>query len=218
MNENNINVQNEEAKPPIYSSKFLMSKELFYDFSLVSYNRMKKMFLIFFGLVAYVIGINLMLGNYDMLFIFGPFTLFTMILIYFMMIKTTKIGYERMVISEGKEPTWNYEFFEDKVVSHRDEFKREFFYDQITKFFETKHFILLHLKYNLHIVIDKNNLNTGVDEIKSFLMNRCTLVKDKKFINCTNDKKWSLALLLTLIVVSVVGMVAALLLKTHSTI
>ena len=112
-----------------------------------------------------------------------------MILIYFRTRKSINIGYERMVISEGKEMTLNYELFEDKIVSHVDELKREYFYHQITKFFETKNFILLHLQHNLHITIEKNNLNASVDEVKAFLMNKCTPVKKKKFINCANDKK-----------------------------
>ena len=85
MNENNVNVKNEEIKSPIYSSKFLMNKDLYYDFCSVSYNRTKKMFLIFFCLVTYLIGINLLIGNYDIVFGFGPFISFLMILIYLIM-------------------------------------------------------------------------------------------------------------------------------------
>ena len=220
MNENNANInienENEEVKNAIYSSKFLMNKDLYYDFCSVSYNRTKKVFLIFFCLVAYLIGINLLVGNYDIVVGFGPFISFLMILIYFRTKKTIKIGYERVVISAGKESTLHYEIFEDKIVSHIDELKREYFYHQITKFFETKNFILLHLQYNLHITIEKSSLNASVDEVKSFLMNKCTLVKKKKFINCSNDKKWSLVFLISLIVVSLIGTVVALLLKINS--
>ncbi|MBQ8741655.1 MAG: hypothetical protein IJY79_08935 [Clostridia bacterium] len=220
MNENNANInienENEEVKNAIYSSKFLMNKDLYYDFCSVSYNRTKKVFLIFFCLVAYLIGINLLVGNYDIVVGFGPFISFLMILIYFRTKKTIKIGYERVVISAGKESTLHYELFEDKIVSHIDELKREYFYHQITKFFETKNFILLHLQYNLHITIEKSSLNASVDEVKSFLMNKCTLVKKKKFINCSNDKKWSLVFLISLIVVSLIGTVVALLLKINS--
>ena len=192
MNENdaNINVENEEVKSPIYCSRFLMNKELFYDFCSVSYNRTKKVFLTFFCLVTYLIGINLLLGNYDIVVGFGPFISFLMILFYFRTRKSIKIGYERMVISEGKEMTLNYELFEDKVISHNDELKREYFYHQITKFFETKNFILLHLQHNLHVTIEKNNLNASVDEVKAFLMKKCTRVKKKKFIDCSNDPKY----------------------------
>ncbi len=218
MNENNVNVnvENEEVKSPFYSSKFLMGKDLYYDFCSVSYSRTKKMFLTFLCLVAYLIGINLLIGNYDIVLWFGPFISFSMILIYFRTKKTIKIGYERMVISEGKEITLNYELFEDKIISHNDELKREYFYHQITKFFETKNFILLHLQHNLHITIEKTNLNASVDDVKTFLMNKCSLVKKKKFINCANDKKWSLVFLIALIVVSVVGTVVGLVLKINS--
>ena len=218
MNENNvnINVENEEVKSPIYSSKFLMNKDLYYDFYSVSYNRTKKVFLIFLCLVAYLIGINLLIGNYDIVLWFGPFMSFLMILIYFRTKKAIKIGYERMIISAGKEITLNYELFEEKIISHDDELKREYFYHQITKFFETKNFILLHLQHNLCVTIEKNNLTASVDEVKAFLINKCTLVKKKKFINCVNDKKWSLVFLIALIVVSIVGMIVGLVLKLNN--
>ena len=218
MDENNVNVnvENEEVKKPIYSSRFLMNKDLYYDFCSVSYNRTKKVFLTFLCLVACLIGINLLIGNYDIVLGFGPFISFLMILIYFRTKKAIKIGYERNLISAGKESTLNYELFEDKIVSYVDELKREYFYHQITKFFETKDFILLHLQHNLHITIEKNNLSASVDDVKAFLTNKCTLVKKKKFINCANDKKWSLVFLIALIVVSVIGTVIGLVLKINS--
>ena len=218
MDENNVNVdvENEEVKRPIYSSKFLMNKELFYDFCSVSYNRTKKIFLIFFCLVAYLIGINLLIGNYDIVIVVGPSMSFLMALLYFRTEKSIKINYERNLISAGKESTLNYELFDDKIILHVDELKREYFYHQITKFFETKNFILLHLQHNLHITIEKNNLNASVDEVKIFLMNKCTLVKKKKFINCANDKKWSLVFLIALIVISIIGIVVGFVLKINS--
>ena len=218
MDENNVNVdvENEEVKRPIYSSKFLMNKELFYDFCSVSYNRTKKIFLIFFCLVAYLIGINLLIGNYDIVIVVGPSMSFLMVLLYFRTEKSIKINYERNLISAGKESTLNYELFDDKIILHVDELKREYFYHQITKFFETKNFILLHLQHNLYVTIEKNNLTASVDEVKAFLINKCTLVKKKKFINCANDKKWSLVFLIALIVVSIVGMIVGLVLKLNN--
>ena len=69
---------------------------------------------------------------------------------------------------------------------------------------------------NEDVTIEKNNLNLSVDEVKDFLMNKCTFVKKKKFINCTNDKKLSLVFLIALIVVSVIGTVVGLVLKINS--
>ena len=135
MDENNVNVnvENEKVEKPIYSSRFLMNKDLYYDFCSVSYNRTKKVFLTFLCLVAYLIGINLLIGNYDIVVGFGPFISFLMILIYFRTKKAIKIGYERNLISAGKESTLNYELFEDKIVSYVDELRREYFYHQIKR-------------------------------------------------------------------------------------
>lgn len=216
MNENNTNTnienENEEVKKAIYSSKFLMNKELFYDFCSVSYNKLKKFFLFFLLFTATEIIVNIILKDYMTNFV-TLFISFLLLLTYFITKRSIKINYERNLISAGKESSLHYELFEDKIVSHVDELKREYFYHQITKFFETKNFILLHLQYNLHITIEKSNLNASVDEVKSFLIEKCPHVKKKKFINCSNDEKWSLVFLIALIVVSVVGTVIGLILS-----
>lgn len=207
MNES-FNVENaSEEKNALYSTKFLMSKELFYDFYSVNYNRIKKFFLVLFCFFVYLIGSNLLFGDQYFAYDFGSVLSLFMILICFRQSHSTKISYERNLLSEGKESTATYELFEDKIVSHVDELKREYFYHQITKFYETKSFILLHLKHNLYITIEKSNLNADVDEVKSFLIDKCTGVKKKKFINCVNDKKWTFAFLIAVIVITVIGTV-----------
>ncbi len=220
MDENNVNInvenESEEVKSAIYSSKVLMNKELFYDFSSINYSNTKIIFLVFFCLVAYLVCINLLVGNYDTVIGSGPFISLIMILIYFRIRRAIKISYERNLISAGKESSVIYELFEDKIVCHVEELKREYSYNQITKFFETNNFILLHLQHNLHITIEKNSLNASVDEVKSFLISKCTLVKKKKFINCSNDPKWSLVFLIALIVVCVIGMIVGLVLKLNN--
>ena len=176
---------------------------------------MKKVFLAFLCFTVFEIVANILVGNYGIIAL-CLLIAFMMFLLYFRTNRAIKINYERNLISAGKEITLHYELFEDKIVSHVDELKREYFYHQITKFYETKNFILLHLKYNLHITIEKNNLNANIDEVKSFLMDKCTFVKKKKFINCSDDKKWALAFLIALIVASVAGTVIGLVLKFNS--
>jgi len=219
MNEKNINSNietgNGEEKIAIYTSKMLMSRDLFYDFSSVIYRRTKNLYLIFLCLVACLVVVNILDGNYDSVKI-SILISFLMGLTYFRANKAIKINYERSLISAGKENVLNYELFEDKIVSHVDELKREYFYHQITKFFETKNFILLHLQHNLYITINKNSLNANVDEVKAFLIGKCTRVKKKKFIDCSNDKKWSLIFLIAIIVLSVVGSVIATVLKLNA--
>ena len=129
MNKNNVNVniENEEVKIPIYNSRFLMSKELFYDFCSVNYNKTKKIFLIFFCLVAHQIVLFFIDGNYDMIIGFGSIMSFMMLLIYLRTKRAIKIGYKQHLITAGKENTLNYELFEYKIVSNINGCKKEYF-------------------------------------------------------------------------------------------
>lgn len=220
MNENNINfnVENEteEVKNPIYSSKFLMNKDLYYDFCCINYNKCKKIFLLFLCFVVCEIGLYLFCGSYDMVIGVCAFVIFFNTLIYFSIKKATKIGYERIVISQGEDTPMQHKLFEDKIVSNNDGLTREYSYNQITKFFETKKFLLLHLQHNLHLSIEKNNLNANVDEVKAFLINKCTRVKKKKFIKCSNNKKWATVFYLSLIIICVIGIIVGVELKSNS--
>lgn len=223
MNENirkhAMDVSVKEGQNPIYSSRFLMDKALFYDFCSVSYNRTKKVFLVylflFLFLAAFVTGINLSTGNYGFIFWCGLFISFLMVLIYFKINRNIKIEYERGVLINGGDNTIHYELFEDKIVSKREGLKREYFYYQVTGLFETNNFILLHLKHNLHVTINKDNLDANVDEVKSFLLKKCVAVDKKKFIDCCHDKQWSVVLLVLLCVVCVIASIAALVLSQN---
>ena len=221
MNDNNISVdielQNEELENPIYSSTFLMDKELYYDFCSINYNRTKKLFLTFLCLVFWFTTISILDGGYDVVLSFSLFIPIILVALYFRANKLTKISYERTVISTGKEEnTINCEIFEDEIVSHIDETQKKFFYHQVTNLYETKNFILLHLKHNLFITINKKDLNGEVDALKSFLVEKCVNVKNKKFINCANVKKQSLIFLIALITVSIIGILIAFVLKFKS--
>ena len=163
MNENDIkvNLENQE-KSAVYTSKFVMDRSLFFDFSSVVYNKTKKIFLSFLCLSIYTIGINLLAENYDIIIGFGPFISFLMALIYFRTKNGIKISYERNLISAGKDSTLKYELFEDRIVSSVDELKREYFYNQITKFYETKSFLradTLGFSGNQQIIVTQRGAN-----------------------------------------------------------
>jgi len=213
MNENSINTnienENQEVKHAIYSSKLLMNRDLFCDFGSISYNKTKKLFLFSLLLVIYLTIVIIFSGSLFG-FVFYFFTLLIMFLMYFNTKKSIKIGYERTLISAGKELLQNYELFEDKIVVYVDGVEKEYFYHQITKFFETKSLLLLHLQHNLYITVEKSSLNASVDEVKAFLIEKCTFVKNKKFVDCSNDQKLSLVLLIALTAVSVIGIIISL--------
>lgn len=200
-------------KSPVYSSNHIMSKEMVYDFCSVDFNRTKKVFILNLFLVLALFVLN-HINRYDnIIFCFGAMVLsIFMVCTYFNVKRSIKIGYERTLLKEGKEVTVSYELFDDRIVLRKEEIVKEISYEQVTKFFETKKFIMLHLQHNVHITIEKNSLNANVDELKAFAAEKCTNVKNKKFINCANDKKWSIALLVAIIVVTVAGTAAHILL------
>ena len=142
MNENNINPISEpveEAKAPVYVSEFLMSRDLFYEFGGASFYRTKKLVLFFLLLIVIEVVLNITIGE-PMLAVVSLWVAFWLTLRCFGMKRSMKFNYERMVISEGKERIFRYELYEDRVVSDNDGARREYFYHQITKFYETKHF------------------------------------------------------------------------------
>lgn len=197
---------------PIFSSQFLSTKELHNDFNMVNYRKLRRDYLFFLCFTTFEIIILILTGNYDLVG-FGLFISFLMTVLYFRTQKRIAVNYERELISVGKDRALSYELFDDKIVASVEGRERDFFYDQITKLCETKHFLLLHLKHQLFITIEKSGLNGSPDEVKAFLLTKCTQVKKKKFIDCSNDKKWSLIFLIALIVVSVIGCIVGYTLK-----
>lgn len=206
------NVKNENN--PIYSSEHLMSKEMIKDFCSVDFRRTKITFIIFFFVILIYVALNIVFN------IFGWLIWLTAIMVavinamaYFRLKRAIKASYEKALISEGKEVLLKFGLFDDKIVLHREDAKREYFYHQVTKLFETKSFIMLHLQHNLHITIEKSSLNADVEEVKAFVINKCNNVKKKKFVNCVNDEKWSIVFMIALFVVAIAGAISYFLMK-----
>ena len=209
MSDNNMN----DIKP-VYSSQHTMSKEMIKDFCSVDFRRTKITFIIFFFVILIYFALNIIFN------VFGWLIWLTAIMVavinaiaYFRLKRAIKASYEKALISEGKEVLLKFDLFEDKIVLHREEAKREYFYHQVTKLFETKSFIMLHLQHNLHITIEKSSLNADVDEVKAFVIDKCNNVKKKKFVNCVNDEKWSIVFMIALFVVAIAGAVSYFLMK-----
>jgi len=212
MNENNMNpeIQNETNKA-VYASDFVMTKEIFYNLSCVSYNKFKKCLLLSLCLLVYIVLVNILSRDYHIVPI-GIFISAFMFFMFFIIKNSAKVGYERTVLTVGKDPTTGEELFEDKIVSKTNDRTREYSYQQITGLFETKDFLLLHLKHQVYITINKYALNADVDEVKSFLIGKCTRVKKKKFINCSNDKMISLILCIAIMFIAIIATVTSIVL------
>lgn len=204
---------NREEHTAVYSTKFVLSKELYCDFGSVGYNRTKVIFGVFLLLMTWINLIYSLSGDYDVILWYGPAISFIMCLTYFKTKQAIKVGYERMVLTRGKEADMHHALYEDKIVAYGDGSARDIFYEQVTKLYETKHFLLLYLKHNVYVTVEKSGLNGSIEAVKAFLMKKCTRVKKKKFIDCTGDEKWSLIFLAALIVVAAIGAAAGLVLS-----
>ncbi len=210
MDENNTNQSaeniTETTREPIYRCDISMDRAFFGDLCFLSYQKFRKRFLLLLCFSIFEVIANIWIKN-------GFFAIISMVLSLMMLMicivleKGSKLSYERTLLSLGKEAVLHTELFEDTIVSNAEEGKREYSYDQITNFFETPTLLLLHLKHQLYIAIGKNTLNTSADEVKSFLTEKCRLVKKKTFMDCSHDRKWSFLFLGASLVCSFLGMI-----------
>ena len=149
MDQNNVNLGAEtnaqEIQKPLYTSRVLMDKDTYYDFASVSYNRTKKMFLVFLILLLPMTVLNIFVENYDLVAALGFIISLCMALIYFKIRKSVKVGFERNVITAGENNISSYELFEDKITSEIDGYKKEFLY-MLFKLYDGEKSIYVHWK------------------------------------------------------------------------
>ncbi len=216
MDENSVintpeNLQEQDEKV-IYSSNVTMTREAYSELSSLNYNRMKVMF----GAalcVAVSAGVANFIGGDDGLLVCMLLMSVMSLVLYIVSGRNAKTSYERGILNAGKEASVQHELLEDKIISIGEGGKREWLYTQVTGLFESKNLLLLHLKLNLYIMIDKSTLNADAEEVKAFLIERCRFAKKKKFTNCANDKRTALILLVILIALSVILTAAAMVIK-----
>lgn len=110
---------------------------------------------------------------------------------------TIKIGKDKIVSTSKKGDISSYEF------------------DQIIGLIETKNLLILKLKYNMGIMIDKNNIEGGSkEELVEYIFSVCNNIKRKKVIK---SKKWSLVrnIISVLILIVFILSIILLILKNH---
>lgn len=77
-------------------------------------------------------------------------------------------------------------------------------FDQIVGITESENLIILKLKYNKGITIDKNNITGGTkEELIEYLLNKCN-------IKIKNAKTWSLIRTIIIVVTTIIGIIAIL--------
>lgn len=107
-------------------------------------------------------------------------------------------NYQRMVLTYGKENIAYTTQLGEKIIMRSEiDSTREFDYSEIKHIKQTRHFYMLHVGQNLHIIVGKDVASSvhGLEFIP-FLMERCTNLKKKKIIDYTHAKSISLGYLI----------------------
>lgn len=206
--------ENQEVKNAVYHSSIRMTRDFYNELFCVTEHRQKKVSIVFLCVTVCEAATGIGTARIDCAAI-GLFAAFALILFHFMNKKVKIRNYERNLISMGKEPTAFEKLCDDAIVTVSEGLEREHSYQQITKFLETKNLLLLHLQLNLYIILDKNTLNAGVEEVKAFLVEKCPLVKKKEFVDCSDAPRWNFGLMIATTVVSVIGFILACVAKAN---
>lgn len=125
--------------------------------------------------------------------------------------KGKNIQYNRMLLANKNKPphiitTINKDGIRATNVDTNN--KDEYDFDQIISLAETSNLLILKFKYNLGIVINKNNLEGGnIEELTQLLLDNCPNIKKKKVHNGKSSKKLEITYIILLIAIVIISSV-----------
>ena len=193
MNENAPEISGaeapEETKKPIYTCEYTMDMNFFAEFAAVSYVKIKNFIIIFTAFDILFCLLNIFDGDYNLAAGYSAFLTFLMFILYFSIKKGIQLNYKRSLFSYGNDNRTTTALYDDKILATFGKNEKEFFYHQVSGFFETGSLILLRLKYNMFLALDKSALNADPQAVKAFLIQQCPMVKKKKFTDCSNNHR-----------------------------
>lgn len=193
MNENAPEISGaeapEETKKPLYTCEYTMDMNFFAEFAAVSYVKIKNFIIIFTAFDILFCLLNIFDGDYNQAAGYSAFLTFLMFILYFSIKKGIQLNYKRSLFSYGNDNRTTTALYDDKILATFGKNEKEFFYHQVSGFFETGSLILLRLKYNMFLALDKSALNADPQVVKAFLIQKCPMVKKKKFTDCSNSHR-----------------------------
>lgn len=180
-----------------FSSTYKLDYKMHKEFSRSYLATIKSSSIILF-LIAVALVINMIYGNYQNVMLFG--VLFIIFILISKITGRSKIVYKRSKFlnnNEDIETTVNIN--EEKIImTSKNGNITNYSFDRIIGIVETKNLLILKLKYNMGIIIDKSNLTGGTkDELIEFLFSVCKNIKTKKVV-C--DKIWLILRRSTLVI------------------
>lgn len=101
---------------------------------------------------------------------------------YMLYFDLSKLSYKRQVLNnDNKEVTHVVELYEDKVILKNKDNDNyyPFKYTDIKKVYETSNLLVIILNLNMGIAMRKDSLGKKLEEVKEFLLEKCTLKNNK---------------------------------------
>lgn len=126
------------------------------------------------------------------------------------LIDKPKIQYKRMLSCNNGKPAHNIVTINDEniLITGDNGNKSTYSFEQIIGIIETKNLLILKMKYNLGININKNTLTGGnVEELASYLYQKCSNIKKKKIIKTNITKYFELIFTIVLAILLILSII-----------
>ena len=205
-------MDNENQKE--FSSNYTLDYKTYKEFSTGYIATRKSSIITLFVVLVWLI-LCIIYRDYQIVITFG--VLFGIFAILIKVKGRNKIQYKRYKsLNNNEDVETNIKIGKDKIVSTSkkgDVTTYEF--SQITNIVETKNLIILKLKYNMGIILNKNNIEGGTkEELLEYLYSVCNNLKKKKV---TNTKGWLILrrIMFGLLVITVILSVVLSILKQN---
>lgn len=146
--------------------------------------------------------------NYSIIIYIGILSLF--LLLTLKIIGKNKTSYKiSKDLNNGTDVHINVEINNEKIIMTSDNGNiSNYTFNQIISLIETKNFVILKLKHNLGIIIDKTSLTGGTKEdLINHLLSVCENIKKKKIIKSKNWiilRKFSFVVLFLIFILSII--------------
>lgn len=143
-------------------------------------------------------------NDYSFIIFYCAFLLIFKIILKLM--NKPKIQYNRMLSCNNGNPVHNVVNINEEniLITGDNGNKSTYSYDQIIGVIETKNLLILKMKYNLGININKNTLTGGnIEDLASYLYEKCPNIKKKKIIktNITKHFDFLFTILLAILLI-----------------
>ena len=178
-------MDNENKKE--FISKYILDYKMYKEFSR-GYLSVSKASIILWVLLAIALILNIIEQNYKNVILFG--IVYIIFVFIYIIVGRNKFYYKRSkFLNNDKDVDATVKIDEEKIVlTSQNGNTTNYTFDQITSIIETNNLLILKLKYNVGIIIDKNNLTGGTkEELTNYLFSVCKNIKKQKVIN---SKYW----------------------------